>query len=205
MSSVSRTSSEYATSYERNYTYKEAHNRRSTGRHITLPSLQVKSSPNFIAMNLHEPKGPHRVLNASDAVGVGGTTTSDCIRYHIEKSIVRSPRPQDFHVSLQQFARKKSSRSAHDADTAVERLLLERKWTTTTKKATEETALPTVRPIAPNRTLEECADPVTCRLVKSHRCPMLWQQLGRRWDAVQMRDPMPPLGKQKDEFILYVK
>ena len=130
MPPVSRTFSAYATSYERNYTYKAPHNSRSTGRHITLPSLQVKSSSNFIAMNLHEPKGPHRILNAGDGVGVGETTTSDCIRYHIEKPIVRSPRPQDFHVPLQQFARKKASRSARDAHTATERLLLERKWTT---------------------------------------------------------------------------
>ena len=208
MLSVNKTSSAYTTSYECNYSY-DGHNKRLTGRYITLPSLQMKSSPNFIATNLHEPKGPHRILNAGDgrnALGFSDTRTSDCIRYHIEKPIVRSPRPQDFHVSLQPFAAsKKASRNARGADTTAERLSLQRKWTTTTKEATEERALPTIRPVAPIRTLEECADPVTCRLPKSHRCSMLWQRLGRRWDAIQMRHTMPPLGKQKEEFILYVK
>ena len=173
---------------------------RSGRRHLMLPSLQMKqANANVFVKN---PKLRHRSVDAggaSNPLGTSSLPTSYCIRYHVDKPIVRTPRPQDFHTYLQPFT--KSCRNATKTP-LYERLLHRRFWTTTSEAANKESALPapSCLPAVPKRTMEQCgANPVTCQQVHNYVHPMLWQRLGRQWDAFQMRDTtLPALGRQKN-------
>ena len=175
--------------------------------------MEVKQSPNFIVQNLHVPKGPHRRLTAAGLDS--GAVASNTVYLSLDKPIVRSPRPQDFNRKLLQHTEKLSQQRAfefaarnkkkHDiksakkffCDEEVNRISVQRKWTSTTREATEESALPTPRYSVPQTTLETCADPVKHRAQKYHPDPSLWQQYAREWDSAQFRKPMPALGEQK--------
>ena len=197
----------HPTAHEHDYTAydKSRKIRRPQRRHITLPSLQYKGKKNEITIRLKhplEPRGPHRTAYAGDAnnpLGRSSLPTSECIHYHVDKPIVRTPRPQDYDKYLQLFKKPTNVNNM----SLYERLVLQRIWTTTTKEASEESAIPTTRPAMPNNTLEQHGpDLLTCRPPHNHYNPMLWQRMGRRWDAFQIREPVTPVRKQKNEFNL---
>ena len=173
-----------------------------TGRKkLILPSLQ-KMNQTGTTVFIKNPKPLRKTVDAggaSNPLGTSSLPTSDCIRYHVDKPIVRTPRPQDFHTYLHQF--KKSSNTAKTS--LHERLLHRRLWTTTSEAANKESALPTPRPLSvPEKTMEQYGpDSVTCQQVHNLVHPMLWQRLGRQWDAFQIRDIMPALGRQKNDFM----
>ena len=193
------------TLYEEDYKHKEKINGQ-VYHYKTFPSLVQKmdnaqnstSQYNFIVQRLHGPNGPHRKVD--DSLFDGNITTSKCINFHVEKPIVRSPRPQHFNQWIAKFQPKSAETYKPDL---LHRLEQQRKWTTTARFAMEESALPTLRYSIPESTLESSADPVSSQLNKNRvSAPMLWQHFGRTWDAAQLRKSMSSLGKQKENLIL---
>ena len=150
-------------------------------------------------------QAPHRKFDPS--LLDENITTTKCIKFHVEKPIVRTPRPQHFNewLSKQVPAERSASEvgrpSELDFATSLE---LSRKWTTTATFAMEESALPTPRQKVPETTLETRADPVSYRSYNSHHhhAPMLWQKLGRKWDQVQLRESMSNQDSEKEKLIL---
>ena len=199
------------TAYACSYTYKPTISGRTT-RFRHLPSMEVKQSPNFIVQDLHVPKGPHRRLTTAGLYSEA--VASNAMNLSLDKPIVRSPRPQDFNRELlhrtekisqeQTFAAQNKNKRAKEfyCDKKVNRISVQRRWTSTTREATEESALPTPRYSVPQSTLETCADPVKPRAQKYHPHPCFWQQYAREWDSVQFRKPMPALGEQKTSVSL---
>ena len=90
-----------------------SHKKIQSGRkHLILPSLQNTNQPGTPVF-IKNPKPLRKTVDAVGAntpLGTSSLPTSDCIRYHVDKPIVRTPRPQDFHTYLHQF--KKSSCNA---------------------------------------------------------------------------------------------
>ena len=181
-----------------------------TRRFRYFPSLELQQSPNFISQNLHVPKGPHRRLVVGDrptALGLG-TTAPSTIHLSSDKPIVRLPCPGEFnHELLASTARLEKQlgtplRATQRKDFGyycneeVNRISVQRRWTSTTREATEESALPTLKYSVPQTTLEACADPVRHRTQKYQPAPCIWQQYAREWDVLQLRRPMPPLEKR---------
>ena len=120
----------------------------------------------------------------------------------VEKPIVRSPRPSEFNECLRadinasiNIGKPQRSRASLKGrlpsivcDDQVQQLSLKRLYTSTTREATEEAALPTPRINAPSTTLELDADPVRCRrAVRYAPRPSQWQRYAREWDATQLR------------------
>lgn len=205
----------FTTAYYCNYTYDSSLIHR-TARFHHLPSTEVKHSPNFITQNLHVPKGPHRHL-VTDSSAVHGMGLATTMQLSADKPIVRSPRPQEFNRELlehleQLRALRDRTTETHkkDVDTLkrsfrdeeINRLSVQRRWTSTTREATEESALATPRYPVPRTTLELCADSVKHRAQKYHPEPCIWQQYAREWDTMQLRRPMPALGSQKTSVTL---
>ena len=206
----------FTTAYYCNYAYDSSLIHR-TARFRHLPSTEVKHSSNFITKNLHVPKGPHRRL-VTDGSAVHGMGTATTIQLSADKPIVRSPRPQEFNrellerVQLEQLRalKDRTSENHKDVDShkrsfcdeEVNRLSVQRRWTSTTREATEESALATPRYPVPRTTLEPCADSVRHRAQKYHPEPCVWQQYAREWDTMQVRKPMPALGSQKATITL---
>lgn len=201
----------FTTAYACSYAHKPTLPSR-TARFRHLPSMEVKQSPNFIVQNLHVPKGPHRKLTTAELGS--GAVASNTMLLSLDKPIVRSPRPQDLNRKLLHHTEKMSqkrafefadrSKNKHDksakgffCDEEVNKISAQRKWTSTTREATEESALPTPRYSVPHTTLETCADPVKHPAQKYRPNPCLWQQYAREWDSTQFRRPMPALGEQK--------
>ncbi len=140
--------------------------------------------------------GPQRKID--DSFFDDFVPTSDSIKFHVNKSIVRTPRPSDFNSWLTQYASPREVNKNVSLD-IVDRLATHRKWTSSTAVAMQDSALPTPKKLnVPGTTTQEMhPDPV--RL--SHRLlhnnphsdsPMLWQQLGRKWDSVQSRGSYAP-------------
>ena len=195
------------TAYQDDYHYNNMTNTNSVYRFKTLPLLEAgktTNTNNSISKRQHDPKGPHRLLENSSLVS-NDITTSSHIKYHVEKPIVRSPRPQDFskHLTRYQHLKEEPRESTKDeCFDIIRKLQLQRKWTTTTRGAMEESALPVPkwRP-GSHTTLEEITDPVSSRFSSKHYngAPMIWQHVGRWWDAVQVRESM---NKQKENLTL---
>ena len=155
--------------------------------------------------NAHVPRAPHRRLqnDSPTALGVGRASTS--IPLLVEKPIVRSPWPSEFneHLRAQNTHRAAAFRSRTHAqnkatslkerlpsmvcDEEIEKLSVKRFFTSTTREATEEAALPTPRWPVPRTTLEREADPVRSRTMRYSSRPSLWQHYAREWDAMQLR------------------
>ena len=131
-------------------------------------------------------RGPHRRCEPScfdECV-----STSNAIKFHVEKTIVRTPRPVEFNQWLEQYVSSKSPKRACDL---VNSLATNRQWTSTAEFSMKESALPTPRRRAPTTTLEEIVDPMKSSLNKRYgNAPMLWQDIGRKWDLVQLRKPI---------------
>lgn len=180
------------------------------GRYVELPPLRLKTRLNFVKSNLHLPKGPHRIVKETIC------HPEDSIWYHIQKPIVRYPRPQDFHVSLKPYSKvQQCAGNNFKISRPVDKLFLRRKWTTTTEEATEELSRPILIVETPDTTLEKQVDPVKLQM-KDKQFPMLWQNIGRRWDAIQIRSTTtrsfnvldidnPILNKENTERINYLK
>lgn len=126
------------------------------------------------------------------------------IRLVEEKPIVRSPRPQSFNKQLlavtkmNKTERPKVKGSCSNDRNGNEELFqsaLQRRWTSTTREATEEYALPTPRFSVPRTTLEVHADPVRYRVEKTGPEPHVWQCYAREWDMMQLRGRMGPATK----------
>ena len=112
-----------------------------------------------------------------------------------EKPIVRTPRPQDFNRQLLSLTAREGNRSiSPKCSFSYHKDALQRRWTTTTKVATEEYALPTPRNIIPTTTLEPCADSVRYRARETNQKPLLWQTYTREWDMKQLRNPTQKFG-----------
>ena len=197
----------YITAYDCNYTY-DSSLVRPTERFRHYPSSELKHSTNFITkQNLHVPKCPHRHIVTDRIVEQGVMTT---LQLSMEKPIVRSPRPQDFNREMRAFvqqrestlvrAEKANKRSPFDEE--INRQSIQRRWTSKTREATEECALPTPTYPAPESTLEPCPDPVSHRAQKYNSKPCVWQQYAREWDMMQLRKPMPPLAIQRNPINL---
>ena len=152
--------------------------------------------------NAHVPKAPHRRLqhDSPTALGVGRASTR--IPLLVEKPIVRSPRPSEFNECLRadiEGALPSHSRAKPQSTSFTERLpsivtdehilLLAKKrlYTSTTREATEEAALPTPQRNVPQTTLEREADPVRYRATRYLPRPSVWQHYAREWDAMQLR------------------
>lgn len=139
-----------------------------------------------------------------------------------DKPIVRSPRPQSFNreilaqtermasklaaggVDVVAWKRKQDEPSLY-SDAATKRMSVRRRWTSTTREASEEAALrgPTAgcRCPAPATTLEARADSVRHRVDKYDARPRVWQRFAREWDLMQPRTPMPAIGRQKADEV----
>ena len=131
-----------------------------------------------------------------DSIFSPSVTSSNSIRYHVDKPIVRTPRPQDFNQWLDQYVSPK--RPKNKSLDLVSSLATHRKWTSTAESAMQDSALPITRRLTvPATTREEVADPVRSsrgRLIHESS-PMLWQEVGRKWDSVQRREPILHCGQ----------
>ena len=132
--------------------------------------------------------GPHRKDDSS--FFDNGLTTTNTIRFHVDKPIVRTPRPSDFNLWLVQHSSPGDIKNAREPLDIVDSLATHRKWTSSATFAMQESALPTPKKNVPATTQEMHVDPVSSGH-RSHNnrynAPMLWQQLGRKWDSVQLR------------------
>ena len=155
--------------------------------------------------NAHVPKAPHRRLKSDSPTALGVGRASTRIPLLVEKPIVRSPRPSEFNEYLLTCRTvavpQDSSRSRVKLQTTfltdklpsifcadhVQFLSRKRLYTSTTREATEEAALPTPRRNVPRTTLEREADPVRFRAVRYPPRPCEWQHYAREWDAMQLR------------------
>ena len=129
-----------------------------------------------------------------------GHSTVAC---HGEKSIVNSPRPQNFYASLKKFIREPSNSSVPSlSQNVLHHLALKRKWTTTTRAGTDESALPAPRQTAPSSTLQATPDPLA--LPKCYtKLPTLQQTAsGKTWAANQTRAPIARILSEKENLIL---
>ena len=195
------------TAYQDDYKFNNMANASSVYHFKTLPSLDTAKTTNvnnFNSKRQRDPKGPHRLLENSSLIS-NDITTSSHIKYHVEKPIVRSPRPQDFSKHLARYRHLKEEPRENTKDEffdIIHKLQLQRKWTTTARGAMEESALPMPkwRP-GSHTTLEEITDPVSSRFSSKHYngAPMVWQHIGRWWDAVQLREA---INKQKENLTL---
>ena len=195
------------TAYQDDYQYNNMANASDVYQFKTIPSLETGNSINTNDINSkrqHDPKGRHRFLENSSLIS-NDITTSSHIKYHIEKPIVRSPRPQDFSKYLARYRHLKEEPMESTKDEffdIIRKLQLQRKWTTTARGAMEESALPMPkwRP-GSHTTLEEITDPVSSRFSSKHYngAPRVWQHIGRWWDAVQVREA---INKQKENLTL---
>ena len=122
---------------------------------------------------------------------------------HGEKSIVNSPRPQNFYATIEKFIREPRNPSVPCLSrNTLHHLALKRKWTTTTRAGTDESALPTPRQPAPGSTLQSTSDPLT--LPKCYtKLPTLQQTAsGKTWAANQTRAPIARVLSEKENLIL---
>lgn len=191
----------FTTAYALNYPYSpsQAHGPSPSHRR---PSLQLHDGGcTYITQNLHVPKCPHRrLLNDSPtALGVGRAATH--IPLLVEKPIVRSPRPADFNQQLRADCERLAAVLEFSQHTTkapkplpdivcteeTERLSVRRRYTSTTREATEEAALPTPERPIPRTTLQREADPVRYRKQRYYTQPCAWQRYAREWDAMQLR------------------
>lgn len=155
----------------------------------TFPFIHHQSS------NAHVPKAPHRRLRNDTPTALGVGRASIRIPLLVEKPIVRSPRPSEFNERLRADTARTLDRSKSlteplpslYCDEHVHRLSEKRLYTSTTREATEEAALPTPRRIVPRSTLERETDPVRYRVIRYSPRPSLWQHYAREWDAMQLR------------------
>ena len=119
----------------------------------------------------HVFRAPH---GKTQSYKLGSGRASTRVPLLVEKPIVRSPRPSeclrtDINASINIGKPQRSRASLKGrlpsivCDDQVQRLSLKRLYTSTTREATEEAALPTPRINAPSTTLEPDADPVRCR------------------------------------------
>lgn len=202
----------FMTAYASNYTYDPSTVRR-TMRCRHFPSMALKQSPGFITQNLHVPKGPHRRLFVDRPTGLGLGTATCTMYLSADKPIVRSPRPQEFNRELLACTARLSperlplnieeqERTGYYCNKEVNKISVQRRWTSTTREATEESALPTPKWPVPISTLEPDADPVRHRAQKCYPEPRIWQQYAREWDMMQLRRPIPALGEQKARISL---
>lgn len=152
----------------------------------TFPFIHLQSS------NAHVPKAPHRRLQNDSPTALGVGRSSIRIPLLVEKPIVRSPRPSEFNERLRADTLYHTRSLAEPlpslyCDDQVQRLSKKRLYTSTTREATEEAALPTPRRVVPHTTLEGEADPVRYRAVRYSPRPSVWQHYAREWDAMQLR------------------
>ena len=208
----------FPTSYDANYAYEPS---ARMIRYRELPSMEPRAQQalraNFITRNAHVAKGPHRILVADRPTGLGlGLATKAPVLFE-DKPIVRSSWPQTFDKELvaqtEHLARKLAIpvHSKSDEPTlryddcdrqTVDKISVRRRWTSTTREASEEAALPTPRYSPPATTLEPCADSVRHRAKKYHAQPCVWQHFACEWDLMQPRIPTLPLGAQKTGITL---
>lgn len=161
----------------------------SSNSRKTFPFIHHQSS------NAHVPKAPHRRLRQDTPTALGVGRASIRIPLLVDKPIVRSPCPSEFNERLRADSartincspKSNSSLPSLYCDEQVQRLSKKRVYTSTTREATEEAALPTPRRIVPHSTLEREADPVRYRAIRYSPRPSLWQQYAREWDAMQLR------------------
>ena len=121
-------------------------------------------------------------------------TSSSTIKFHVDKHIVRTPRPQHLGQWLNQYTLPSTKRVTKKPLDLVSSLASDRTWKSTTASAmqhdsTHTTAIPR---IVPSSTKEELVDPVQSlprAYNKPFSLPMLWQETGRKWDSVQRRGP----------------
>ena len=113
---------------------------------------------------------------------------------HGEKSIVNSPRPQDFYASIKNFIREPYTYSSMPSQNVLHQPALKYKWTTTTREATNESALPTSpQPAAPSSTFQTTANPLAFPKcydklpTLQHAAWVPW----KTWDSSQTRAPIP--------------
>ena len=170
--------------------------------------------------NAHVPRAPHRRLKCDSPTALGVGRASTRIPLLVEKPIVRSPRPSEFNEYLRTTTAvpRDSSRSRVKLQTTlledklptilrddhVQLLSRRRLYTSTTREATEEAALPTPRRNVPRTTLEREADPVRCRAVRYSPRPCEWQHYAREWDAMQLRRA-PDTNRVPCDLTLYDK
>ena len=120
---------------------------------------------------------------------------------HDEKSIVNSPRPQNFYASIKNFIREPRNSSAPGRN-ALHQLALKHKWTTTTRAATDESALPTPQRPAPSSTFQTTPDPLAFPKCYT-KLPTLQQTVkGKTWAANQMKVPIPRTITEKKNLLL---
>ena len=162
----------------------------------TFPVIHNRSS------NAHIHRAPHRRLQNDSPTALGVSTRIPLL---VEKPIVRSPRPSEFNECLRadtaavvctldrsKYVQPQTKPLTERlprivCDDQVQALSEKRLYTSTTREATEEAALPTPRRAVPRTTLEREADPVRCRAVRYSPRPSVWQQYAREWDAMQLR------------------
>lgn len=211
----------FPTSYDTNYVYEPPVVHRRI-RYRDLPSMEPRArqalQANFITRNDHLAKGPHRRLDTEKPTGLelglgGAAACRKLPDLFADKPIVRSSRPQVFNKETLAQTERMASKLADAgvawkkdepslfSDAMTKRMSVRRRWTSTTREATEEAALPTPRCAVPPTTLEPCADSVRHRVGKYEARPCVWQQYAREWDLMQPRRPMPPVGQQKADDV----
>lgn len=155
-------------------------------------SRETKTRKGPVHLSGQPSRVPHRRVDPSyfdDSV-----STSTSINYHTEKPIIRTPRPREFNQWLNQYLytmRPKNTVAPRSVD-MVNSLATHRQWTSATAFALQEFAPRPPTRLVPSTTREESVDPVSSCLRSSNKChhksPMLWQELGRKWDFVQFRN-----------------
>ena len=190
----------FTTAYALNYPYSPSQAHRPARFHRP-PSQLYDGGCTYITQSPHVPKGPHRRLlkDSPTALGVGRAATH--IPLLVEKPIVRSPRPADFNQQLRADYERLATvleLSQHKIQAPkplpsiacseeTERLSVRRRYTSTTREAAEEAALPTTERPVPQTTLQREADPVRYRRLRYYPQPCAWQRYAREWDAMQLR------------------
>lgn len=135
-------------------------------------------------------------------------TSSSTIKFHLDKHIVRTPRPQHLDQWLNQFVLLSAKRVKKKPLDLVSSLACHRTWKSTAAAAMQhDSALPVNRRIVPSSTKEELVDPVHSR-PRPHNekfsLPMLWQETGRKWDSVQRRGPMTHMTDKRYDQLAYM-
>lgn len=188
------------------------HELPASGRGRRFPSAE---------QNRSLPRGPHRRLRTDRSTAFTHETEASSLLYLLsDKPIVRRSRPQYFNRellaltarrgkargSVSECRAEKKTHGQFSDNERVNKLSIQRRWTSTTREASEESALPTPKHPVPENTLELQTDPVRLRLRRYQPQPYPWQQYAREWDAMQVRRPMDTREEEKpdrhDEFTL---
>ena len=120
---------------------------------------------------------------------------------HAEKSIVNSPRPQNFYASIKNFIREPRN-SSEPSENTLHQLAVKHKWTTTTRAATDESALPTPPKPIPSSTFLTSADQLAFPKCYTKLATLQHTLSGKTWDANQMRTPIARIITEKENLVL---